>query len=222
MAILDFSSVFAAWPLFLSGIWLTCLITIVGGACGTLLGTMIAWGLSQGPRSLRIGLSCYVELFRNTPFIVQIFFIYFGLASVGLKMGALTAGMVSIILNLGAYACEIVRAGIEATPRGQIEAAESLALSRWQIFSRVIVPPALARVWPALVSQLVIIMLATSVCSQISTEEVSYAANFVAGRTFRSFESFAVVTLAYLVLAVLLRRFLAWAGPRFLFGQVQF
>jgi polar amino acid transport system permease protein len=183
---------------------------------------MIAWGLSQGPRSLRIGLSCYVELFRNTPFIVQIFFIYFGLASIGMKMGALTAGVVSIILNLGAYACEIVRAGIEATPRGQIEAAESLALSRWQIFSRVIVPPALARVWPALVSQLVIIMLATSVCSQISTEEVSYAANFVAGRTFRSFESFAVVTLAYLVLAVLLRRFLTWAGPRFLFGQVQF
>src|SRR5690349_1660379 len=137
MGILDFSAVLAAWPLFLKGIWLTCVITVVGGLCGTLLGTLVAWGLSQGPRWLRIVMSCYVELFRNTPFIVQIFFIFFGLASVGLKMGALTAGVVSIILNLGAYACEIVRAGIEATPRGQIEAAQSLALTRWQIFSRV-------------------------------------------------------------------------------------
>jgi polar amino acid transport system permease protein len=73
-----------------------------------------------------------------------------------------------------------------------------------------------------LVSQLVIIMLATSVCSQISAEEVSYAANFVAGKTFRSFESFAVVTLLYLVLSILLRKFLNWAGPRFVFGQVRF
>jgi polar amino acid transport system permease protein len=222
MAILDFSSVMTAWPLFLSGLWLTCVLTVVSGLCGTLLGTLYAWGLVQGQRWLKVGLSCYVELFRNTPFIVQIFFIFFGLASVGLKMGALPASLVALVLNLGAYACEIIRAGIEATPKGQIEAAQSLALSRWQIFSRVIVPPAFARVWPALVSQLVIIMLATSVCSQISAEEVSYQAYFVAGKTFRSFESFAVVTSLYLILAMALRKFLVWAGPRFLFGQVRF
>jgi polar amino acid transport system permease protein len=222
MSLLDFSAVMAAWPLFLSGLWLTCVLTVVSSVCGTLLGTLCAWGLVQGPRWLKLGLSSYVELFRNTPFIVQIFFVFFGLASIGLKMGALPASLVALVLNLGAYACEIIRAGILATPRGQIEAAQSLALSRWQIFSRVIVPAALARVWPALISQLVIIMLATSVCSQISAEEVSYAANFVAGKTFRNFESFIVVTVLYLILAVLLRKFLAWAGPRFLFGQVKF
>jgi polar amino acid transport system permease protein len=222
MAVLDFSAVTAAWPLFLGGLWLTCVLTAVGSLCGTLLGTLLAWGLVQGPRWLKAGLSCYVELFRNTPFIVQIFFIFFGLASAGLKLGALSASVVALVLNLGAYACEIVRAGIEATPKGQIEAAQSLALSRWQIFSRVIVPPALARVWPALVSQLVIIMLATSVCSQISAEEVSYAANFVAGKTFRSFESFTIVTVLYLILSMAFRKFLMWAGPRFLFGQVRF
>jgi polar amino acid transport system permease protein len=222
MAVLDFSAVTSAWPLFLGGLWLTCVLTAVGSLCGTLLGTLLAWGLVQGPRWLKAGLSCYVELFRNTPFIVQIFFIFFGLASAGLKLGALSASVVALVLNLGAYACEIVRAGIEATPKGQVEAAQSLALSRWQIFSRVIVPPALARVWPALVSQLVIIMLATSVCSQISAEEVSYAANFVAGKTFRSFESFTIVTVLYLVLSMAFRKFLMWAGPRFLFGQVRF
>jgi polar amino acid transport system permease protein len=222
MALLDFSAVLTAWPLFLSGLWLTCVLTVVSGLCGTLLGTLCAWGLVQGPRWLKLGLSGYVELFRNTPFIVQIFFIFFGLASVGLKMGALPASLVALVLNLGAYACEIIRAGILATPKGQIEAAQSLALSRWQIFSRVIVPAALARVWTALISQLVIIMLATSVCSQISAEEVSYAANFVAGKTFRNFESFIVVTILYLILAMALRKFLAWAGPRFLFGHVRF
>jgi polar amino acid transport system permease protein len=222
MGILDFSAVMEAWPLFLSGLWLTCVLTVVSSVCGTLLGTLCAWGLVQGPRWLRAGLASYVELFRNTPFIVQIFFVFFGLASIGLKMGALPASLVALVLNLGAYACEIIRAGILATPKGQIEAAQSLALSRWQIFSRVIVPAALARVWPALISQLVIIMLATSVCSQISAEEVSYAANFVAGKTFRNFESFVVVTILYLILAMALRRFLTWAGPRFLFGQVKF
>ena len=218
----DFSSILQAWPLFLEGIWLTCVLTVVSCTAGTLLGTACAWGRLQGPPWLRVVLGCYVELFRNTPFIIQIFFIFFGLASAGLKMSAVPASLIALVLNLGAYACEIVRAGIEATPKGQVEAAQSLALSRWQIFTRVMVAPALARVWPALTSQLVIIMLASSVCSQISAEEVSYAANFVAGKTFRSFESFMVVTACYLVLAIILRKILMVAGPRFIFGRMKF
>jgi polar amino acid transport system permease protein len=183
---------------------------------------LCAWGVAQGPFWLKRMLLSYVELFRNTPFIIQIFFIYFGLSSIGLKMTAIPASLVALVLNLGAYACEICRAGIEATPNGQVEAAESLALSRWHIFFYVLIPPALARVWPALVSQLIIIMLASSVCSQISAEELSYQANFVAGKTFRSFESFSLVTACYLVLAIIQRKILLWIGPRFLFGQVKF
>ena len=139
-----------------------------------------------------------------------------------MKMSAVPASLVALVLNLGAYACEIFRAGLQATPRGQIEAAHSLALSRWQVFAYVLIPPALARVWSALVSQLVIIMLASSVCSQISAQELSYQANFVAGKTFRSFESFAMVTFAYLLLAILQRKLLLWAGPRFIFGRFSF
>jgi polar amino acid transport system permease protein len=217
-----FSDVLAAWPLFLNGLMLTCLLTVVSCSCGTVLGMLCAWGLSQGGRWLRRALLCYVELFRNTPFIIQIFFIYFGLPGIGIKMSAIPASLVALVLNLGAYACEIFRAGLQATPRGQIEAAESLALSRWKIFAYVLIPPALARVWPALVSQLVIIMLASSVCSQISAQELSYQANFIAGKTFRSFESFAMVTVVYLLLAILQRKILLWAGPRFIFGRFSF
>ena len=222
MSVLDFSAVVQAWPLFLEGLLLTCVLTAVSCVAGTLLGAACAWGRIQGPTWMKAGLACYVELFRNTPFIIQIFFIFFGVASVGFKMSAIPASLIALVLNLGAYACEIVRAGIEATPKGQIEAAQSLALSRWQIFTRVLIAPALARVWPALVSQLVIIMLASSVCSQISAEEVSYAANFVAGKTFRSFEAFMAVTACYLVLAVFLRKLLLWVGPRFVFGRMKF
>jgi polar amino acid transport system permease protein len=118
------------------------------------------------------------------------------------------------VLNLGAYSCEIVRAGIEATPRGQLEAAQSLAFTRWQTFTRVVLPPALARVWPAQVGQIIIVMLGSAVCGQISVEEVSQAANLISSRTYRTFESYIVVSIIYLALAVAMRELLNWLGRR--------
>jgi polar amino acid transport system permease protein len=129
------------------------------------------------------------------------------------------ASVLAMVLNLGAYACEIVRAGLQSTPRGQLEAAMSLALAPWQIFSRVMLPPALARIWPALVSQIIIVMLGSAVCGQISAEELSQAANLISSRTFRSFESYIIVTVLYLLLAVGVRQLLYWVGPRFLFSS---
>ena len=105
-----------------------------------------------------------------------------------------------------------------ATPRGQIEAAQSLALNEWQVFTRVVLPPALRRVWPALVGQILIVMLGSSVCSQISTPELSYAANLIQSRNFRAFESFIVAAALYLAASVALRRLLNWAATRFVFG----
>jgi len=160
-----------------------------------------------------------VELIRNTPFIVQLFFIFFGLPSMGIKLSPEVASVIAMVLNLGAYATEIIRAGIEATPRGQIEAAQSLALSRMQVFTRVVLPPSLKRVWPAMVSQIIIVMLGSAVCGQISTEELSYSANVIQAQNFRTFEAYIVATGIYLLLAIGLRRALNWAGPRFVFGK---
>jgi polar amino acid transport system permease protein len=83
----------------------------------------------------------------------------------------------------------------------------------------VVLPPSLGRVWPSLVGQVIIVMLGSSVCSQISTEEISYATNLISSRTFRSFESYILVTAIYLGLAVLLRQLLNWVGPRWVFGR---
>ena len=216
---LDFSIVLAQWPLLLKGLALTCLLTLLTAPLGVALGVLCAWLRVQGPAGLRAGVAAYVELVRNTPFIIQLFFVFFGLPSLGLRLSPEVASALAMVLNLGAYASEIARAGIEATPQGQIEAALSLAMNRWQIFTRVVLPPALARVWPALVSQMIIVMLGSSVCGQISTEEFSFAANLIASRTFRNFEAYILVTLAYLALAVALRRLLNWFGPRFIFGR---
>ncbi|MFS2050224.1 amino acid ABC transporter permease [Variovorax sp. Varisp41] len=215
----DFGAVLAEWPLLLRGVAWTIGLTAVGTVLGMMVGTFCAWARADGPRWLRAVVGTYVELIRNTPFIVQLFFIFFGLPAAGVKLSPEVASVIAMVLNLGAYSTEIIRAGIEATPKGQIEAAVSLALSRSQVFVRVVLPPALKKVWPAMVSQIVIVMLGSAVCGQISTEELSYAANLIQSRNFRAFEAFIVATLIYLALSVALRRLLDWAGPRFFFGR---
>ena len=215
----DFAAVLVDWRLLARGVAWTVGLTAIATLIGMAVGVACAWARASGPAWLRWLVGSYVELIRNTPFIVQLFFIFFGLPAAGVKLTPETASIIAMVLNLGAYATEIIRAGIEATPKGQIEAAVSLALNKVQVFTRVILPPALKKVWPAMVSQIIIVMLGSAVCGQISTEELSYAANLIQSRNFRAFEAFIVATLVYLALAVGLRRLLNWAGPRFFFGR---
>jgi polar amino acid transport system permease protein len=216
---LDFAAVLAQWPLLAKGVAWTLALTAVSAIVGVAVGIACAWSRSAGPLWLRTVAGTYVELVRNTPFIVQLFFVFFGLPAAGVKLSPETASVIAMVVNLGAYATEIIRAGLEATPRGQVEAALSLALTPAQVFTRVVLPPALKRVWPALVSQIIIVMLGSAVCGQISVEELSYAANLIQSRNFRAFEAFIIATGVYLVLAVAVRRLLNWAGPRFLFHR---
>ncbi len=220
MVALDFGAVLAEWPLLAKGAAFTLGLTVVSAALGVALGVACGWARANGPAALRWGVGVYVELIRNTPFIVQLFFIFFGLPSLGVKLTPEIASVIAMVVNLGAYAAEIARAGIEGTPRGQVEAARSLAMNEWQVFTRVVLPPALARVWPAMTSQIVIVMLGSAVCGQIAAQELSYAANLIQSRNFRAFEAFIVATLVYLALSVLLRQALHWIGPRWIFGRV--
>lgn len=218
-ATLDFSILLLQWPFLLKGLAWTLALTALSMFFGLLVGVACAWARASGPLGLRVVAGSYVELIRNTPFIVQLFFIFFGLPSAGLRLSPEVASVLAMVLNLGAYSAEIIRAGVQATPPGQIEAAQSLALNRWQIYTCVVLPPSLKRVWPALVSQIIIVMLGSAVCGQISTEELSYAANVISAASFRTFESYIVVTVVYLLLAITLRRLLFWVGPRFIFGR---
>jgi polar amino acid transport system permease protein len=219
MVTLDFPAVLAEWPLLLRGAAATALLTGVSALAGLALGVACAWARTWGPRSLGWAVSAYVELIRNTPFIVQLFFLFFGLPSLGVKLTPEAASVLAMVINLGAYAAEIVRAGIEATPRGQVEAGLALALTRGQVFRKVVLPPALRKVWPAMTSQIVIVMLGSAVCGQIAAQELSYYANLIQSRNFRAFEAYIVATVLYLLLAMALRSAMRWAGPRWLFGR---
>src|SRR5574343_1189747 len=215
----DFLAVLAEWPLLLKGLAWTLGLTAVATPLGMAIATLAAWARACGPAGLRRALGVYVELLRTTPFIVQLFFIFFGLPAAGVKLSPELASVIAMTLNLGAYGCEILRAGIQATPRGQWEAAQSLALTPLQTFTRVVLPPAFQRVWPAMTSQIIIVMLGSAVCGQISTEELSYAANLIQSRNVRAFEAFIIATLTYLLLAIATRATLNWVGSRFIFGR---
>ena len=209
---LEFGSILDYAPVLVKGIAVTVELIAIGAVVGVALGIVCAWARCFGPKWLRPPVSAYVELIRNTPFLVQLFFIFFGLPSLGIKLSEMQGAIIAMVVNLGAYSTEIIRAGIQATPRGLIEAGASLAMTRLQVFRHVILKPALQRVWPALSSQIVIVMLGSAVCSQIAVEELTFAANFIQSRTFRAFETYFVVTGIYLLLAILARQGLRTLG----------
>jgi len=210
----DFSSVLEYREALIDGTLKTLGLTAIGAVFGLAIGILgavsRAWKLAPFDRIFAV----YVELIRNTPFLVQLFFIFFGLPSLGVQINEWQAAILAMVINLGAYSTEIIRAGIEATPKGQIEAAQSLAMGRAQIFRHVVLPPALLKVWPALCSQVVIVMLGSSVCSQIAAEELTFAANFIQSRNFRAFETYFVVTGMYFLLAIAVRQVMIQAGQR--------
>jgi polar amino acid transport system permease protein len=202
---LDFPAVLERWPSFLGGAALTLELAAFATVLGALFGTLAAVG--RGSQSSLIATACkvYVEMIRNTPLLVQIFLVYFGLASLGLKLSAFTVAVAALTINVAAYTAEIMRAGFEAIPRGQIEAAEGLALSRLQIYWHIILLPAIEKVYPALTSQFVLLMLASSVCSQISAEELTAVANYIQSDTYRAFETYIIVAILYIILSLVMR-----------------
>ena len=201
----DFSFLAERWPDFVAGAWLTIQLTVLAIALGFAVGTVCALVRVYGGGVLRRLVGFYVELIRNTPLLVQIFIVYFGLSSMGLKLSAETSAVIALVVNMGAYTTEIMRAGIQSIQRTQLEAADCLGLTRLQAILHVVLLPAMERVYPALSSQFVLLMLASSITSQISAEELTAVANNVQSDTYRSFEVYIVVAVVYLALSALYR-----------------
>ena len=216
---LDFGALLQYLGFFLEGTAVTLGLTAVASILGVALGIAGAAAMGGKIPWLRNLVKAYVELIRNTPFIVQMFFIFFGLPSLGLRLSALTAAAVAMTVNLAAYAIEIIRAGLEGVPAGQAEAATSLGLRVVPVFGLIVLPQALANVYPALVGQITITMLESAVVSQIAVVDLTHVADFIQSRNFRSFETYLVVTVIYLVLAVVLRRLLVFAGRGLFAGR---
>ena len=218
---LDFGALLQYLGLFLEGTAVTLGLTAVSSLLGIALGIAGACAFRSKHLWLRRITAGYVELIRNTPFIVQMFFLFFGLPSLGLRLSALQAAALAMTINLTAYAIEILRAGLEGVPRGQSEAGRSMGLNPLLIFGFIVLPQALANVYPALVGQITITMLESAVVSQIAVVDLTHVADYIQSRNFRSFETYLVITLIYLVLAVLMRRMLALAGRQLFAGRAR-
>ena len=198
----QFADVFNAWPLLLQGTWITIQLSFVAMLLGLAVAIVCAWGKTAGPAPLRFVINAYIELIRNTPFLVQLFFFFFALPALGLRWSSHTAALTAMVVNLGAYATGIIRAGIESIPKGQIEAGLALNLKRHEIFRFVILKPALRAIFPALTSQFILLMLSSSVVSVISADDLTSVAANLQSQTFRSFEIYIVVAAIYLLLAL--------------------
>ena len=201
----DFMSVFVNWPRLLEGAWLTVQLSALSIVLGFVVGTLCAIAFKSKSWLLQALVKTYVEIIRNTPLLVQVLLVYFGLASIGLRLTAETAAVIALTVNVGAYTAEIMRAGINSIHPGQIEAAECLGMSKFHVYWHVVLLPAVERVYPSLTSQFILLMLASSITSQISAEELTATANLVQSETFRSFEVYVVIAVAYLALSFLFR-----------------
>jgi polar amino acid transport system permease protein len=196
----QFGFVWREFDLLLAGAWLTIKLSAGAMFFGLIVGIACALAKQSRRRALRVVVQGYIEAIRNTPFLVQLLLIYLGLPSIGIRLLPAEAALLAMIVNVGAYATEIVRAGIESVPRQQIEAGRALGLKTWQIYRFIVLIPALRAVFPALGSQFILIMLASSVVSVISAEELTAVTDMIVARNFRSFEFYIVATGMYVVM----------------------
>lgn len=211
---LQFSWLWPSLPDLMIGALTTLMLTLVATIIGGIIG--IAGGLTRndGPRWGRLLVGAYVEAFRNTPLLAQALLVYLGLASIGLRLTPMTAACLALIINFGAYSSEIFRGGFVSIQKSQREAAACLALSPFQAFMYVVLPQATRNVWVALSGEVVLILLSSSIVSQISAEELTAVGSQLQSLTFRSFEVYMTLAVIYLAISIVLRLFLRRLGER--------
>ncbi|WP_418025244.1 amino acid ABC transporter permease (plasmid) [Paracoccus sp. TD-10] len=201
----NFQAVLSHWPLLAHGAWVTLVLTFWATIAGFVVGTLCAVARTSGPVWLQRIAGAYVEVIRNTPLLIQAYFLIFGLASTGMRLPIMVGAVLALVVNVGAYTAEVMRAGIESIKAGQVEAAGCLGLTQRQIFMHVVLRPAMERVYPSLASLYVLLMLGSSVLSAVGVEELFGTSNRVQSATYRNFEVFIVLGVIYLGLTMIMR-----------------
>jgi polar amino acid transport system permease protein len=176
-------------------------MSVLAFAFAFALGVAGALGRRSRIAPLRWAGATYVETIRNTPVLLQLFMIYFALPEFGIRLGAFEAGAAALAINAGAYLTEIIRAGLQAVPRGQLEAARSIGLGPGDTFRSVVFPQALRYVYPPVVSQFIQVILGSSLVSQIALKEITNAAQTINSQTLLTMHVFAIALVLYLLLS---------------------
>ncbi|HHX0208820.1 TPA: ABC transporter permease subunit [Staphylococcus aureus] len=192
---------------FLKGIKITILISLIGVALGSILGAFVALMKLSKIKIISWIASIYIEILRGTPMLVQVFIVFFGItAALGLDISALVCGTIALVINSSAYIAEIIRAGINAVDKGQMEAARSLGLNYRQTMKSVIMPQAIKNILPALGNEFVTLIKESSIVSTIGVGEIMFNAQVVQGISFDPFTTLIVAAALYFVLTFVLTR----------------
>lgn len=193
----DYQLVIESWPLFVKGMGVTILISVISISLSFIIGVAIALTRLSGNRILGALALSYIELIRNTPFLIQVYIVFFVLPGFGLRMDAISAGILCLTLYGAAYFAENVRGAILAIPRGQGEAAMSLGLSYWKIQRYVIFPQLLGYLIPTTTNLTLSLIKDTAILSVITVPELTYMAQIMIGEAFAPVEGFTVIALMY-------------------------
>ena len=202
----DFRVILEHYDMLIAGTWLTIRLSVIAMVMGLVIALITVVARRSPLRILHIASISYIEIIRNTPFLIQIFFFYFGLPAIGLRMSPNAAAIVALSVNVGAYAAEIIRSGVESISRGQMEAGLAIGLKPLQVFFYIILKPALRTIYPALTSQFILITLTSSIVASISASELTYEAQILETMTFRSFEIYLIITIIYFLITFILSR----------------
>lgn len=201
-------------PYYLSGAGYTVFLAFIGVLFGAVFGGILALMKLAKNKFLKIIATVYVEYVRGTPLLVQIFIVYFGTGVLGFDMSKLAAGCIALALNSAAYVAEIIRAGINAVNKGQVEAARSLGMSQAQAMRFIILPQAVKNILPALGNEFVTVIKESSVVSVIGVSELIFQTGVVQGASFKPFIPYVIVSLIYFVLTFTISRLLGVAERR--------
>ncbi len=194
---IDFAPVLARLDYLLSGLGVTVTVTVAAIALSFVLGLLLAICRISRARALRAFASVYIDVFRNTPFIVQLFFLYYGLPEIGIPTEPMLTGIVALSLACAAGNAEIIRAGIETVSKGIVEAGRSFGMSAYQVYRYLILPNALRISWRPLGNAFVNLVLTTSVLSTITVNDLAGNAANVSAETFKPFEVYLTVLAIY-------------------------
>ena len=193
--------------LLLSGAVMTVIVTAGAFVASILLGLLLAAFRTSESKALRALAHVYVEVFRSVPVLTQLFIIYFGLASIGIRLSPIPAAFVGFGLNGGAYLTEVFRSGIEAIARGQTEAAQAIGMTKLMALRIIILPQAIRVVIPTLANFAIGLLKETSLASAVAAPELSFRANMLVQETYLSTQIYIVVALLYLAISLPLSSF---------------
>jgi polar amino acid transport system permease protein len=216
----NFRIIWEYMPFFMEGVRNTFLISLISLFLALITGIIACAGRLSKWKLLRAVAIFYIESIRTTPLLVQIYFFYFGLPTLGFRIPELQTGILALMLNSGAYIAEIIRAGITSVPGGQIEAGVSSGLNYFQRMRFIILPQALGVTVPPLLGQAIVLVKDTALLSLISVMELTRCGQVLTSERFMPTEAFFTVAFFYLCLYFCLKTLADWSQKKLIFREV--